>query len=431
LPPENSKRVARSDAQRLASHNRIAFISDGTFFTVGLSFLEANTVLPTFVSTLTGSPILIGLVSSIRSMGYFLPQIFVAGYIEKMRRKKPFMMKVGLVMRLAALGIAFSAFLAKMSNFFALLVFYVSLVILSFSDGFGGLPWMDIVAKTIPSDKRAGLFGIMQALGGSCAFFAGFLVRWLLGKTDAYPLNYFYVFLLGFLSLTGSLVSMHFILEPDGKVRDSHSNLIEYLKRLPSAWRQDSLFRKVIAVRVMCGAIFLALPFFAIHAQEALNFPKSVVGLFVSAQMLGTVIGGPVWGYIGDRHGSFRIVRTITILCMGVGIFALLARLTYAAGAILLTYAIYYLLYFCLGGFFAGNWIGFSNYVLDIAPEESRATFVGLLNTVAGPLTLLSLVGGWILEKMGFVWLFALEIVIQTLAAFYAWRLPDSRNYRR
>lgn len=430
FPLDRERYVVCEKPEKITSHNRIAFILDGMFFNLGSAFLEANTVLPTFVSTLTRSSVLIGLVSTIRSLGYFMPQIFVAGCIEKLAKKKPFMMKAGVAMRLAALGMALSVLLVQKNPAVALGTFYVSLVVLSFSDGFGGLPWMDIVAKTIPPEQRARLFGTMSMAGGSAAFLGGFFIKWLLAQASCYPFNYFWVFFLGFVFLTGSLASMSFIIEPEGPVPDGATTIAEYLKRLPGVWRQSLLFRQVIRVRVLAGAIYLALPFFAIHAQTDLGFPRSVAGLFVSAQMVGTVVAGPVWGYLGDHHGSHWIVRSVTALGAGTGLFALLARIAFFRGFAPLAYFCYFAIYFSLGCIFGGTWIGFSNYVLDIAPKESRSTFMGLLNTVAGPLTLLSLIGGWILQKSGFMWLFVLVALVETLSFYFAWRLPDPRSFR-
>lgn len=420
---------SRSKAE-IAAHNTLAFIGDGTNFSLGSAFVDATTVLPAFVSTLTQSPLLIGLVSTIRSFGYFVPQIFVAGYIEKLPMKKPFMMRAGLVMRLGVLGLALCALLAKSNPVLALTLFYAFLVVVALSDGFGGLPWMDLVAKTIPAERRAGLFGKMQGFGGFAAFAGGFLIQWLLGPDMRYPTNYFVVMLLGCVFLSFSLVSMSFVHDPGGKVPENVTGMAEYLRRLPDAWRENRLFQRVIFVRVLMGALYLALPFFVTHAQLDLGFAPSTVGIFVSAQMVGTVLAGPLWGYLGDNKGALWVVRLVTISTLGTGTFALLARGAYFAGLAPLAFALYCLLYFCLGATNSGTWIGYTNYIMDIAPEERRSTLVGMFNTIAAPLTFLSLVGGWFLEMTNYFWLFGLEAAIVLVSVLAAWRLPDSREHR-
>ncbi len=183
-------------------------------------------------------------------------------------------------------------------------------------------------------------------------------------------------------------------------------------------------------MRVLVGGLYLALPFFAIHAQNDLGFPKSIVGLFISAQMVGTVVGGPLWGYLGDKHGPFWVVRIVALASGLTGVLALLSRVAFSMDWIIVTYALYFLLYFFLGTSLGGTWIGFSNYVIDIAEDKQTASYLGILNTVAGPLTLLTLAGGWILKTVGYGYLFAVMVSILGIACVTAWRLPDSRTYR-
>lgn len=416
--------------KRLEARNKAAFIADGANFSIGGAFLEANTVLPTFVSTLTDSPFLIGLVSTVRSFGYLVPQIFVAGFIERLPVKKPFMMKAGWVMRMAAILMASSALIAAKNQILALTVFYIGLSALALGDGFSGLPWMDIVARTVQPQTRGGLFGTMQALGGIGAFLSGFVVRSLLQNCERYPSNYFTVMALGALFLMVSLVAMHFIIDPGGNKQSHHTSMSEYLRRLPESVKQNPTFSRVLTVRILVGGLYLALPFFAIHAQSDLGFPKSIVGLFISAQMMGTVVGGPLWGYLGDKHGPFWVVRIVALATGLTGVMALLSRVTFLMNWAYLTYTIYFLLYFFLGTSLGGTWIGFSNYVIDIASDNQTASFLGILNTVAGPLTLLTLVGGWILKTVGYGYLFGVMVSISGIACVTAWRLPDSRTCR-
>ncbi|MGI6643746.1 MAG: MFS transporter [Bacillota bacterium] len=429
-PEVEEKQQFEEYKRKIGIKNRIAFILDGAGFNTGGAFLEANTVLPTYVSTLTNSPLLIGLVSTTRNFGYLIPQIFVARYMEKLPNKKPLMIKAGWVMRTAAFGLAFSALFSRNTPGLALAVFYACLVVYALADGFGGLPWTDIVAKTIPPEKRASLFGTMQAVGGIGAFLSGFLVRTLLEQQERYPMNYFAVMFIGAIFMLASLLVMHFITDLDGETSYERASVIEYLKRLPSTIMGNVAFRRVLVVRMLVGGLYLVLPFFAIHAQSALNFPKSIVGLFISAQMVGSVVGGPLWGYLGDNRGAYWVVRLVALLTGATGVLALCARLLFSLGWIFLTYAVYFLLYFCLGASLGGVWIGFSNYVIDVADNLQRATFLGVLNTVTAPLTLLSVVGGWILQTSGYVALFALMVGVLCVACMLAWKLPDSRNLR-
>src|SRR5215510_10960137 len=68
---------------------------DISFIMLGLNLVSRETVLPLLVSKLTSSPVAIGLVPAIYSLGIYLPQLLGASVAEAMLRKKPFLMLIG------------------------------------------------------------------------------------------------------------------------------------------------------------------------------------------------------------------------------------------------------------------------------------------------------------------------------------------------
>ncbi len=62
--------------------NFFANVMDAGFWFFGDSFAAAYTILPVFMSTLTDSPILIGLIPALEGAGWFLPQLFLAKHLE-------------------------------------------------------------------------------------------------------------------------------------------------------------------------------------------------------------------------------------------------------------------------------------------------------------------------------------------------------------
>ena len=180
---------------------------------------------------------------------------------------------------------AASALLAASNKGLALALFFICLIVLSFSDGLGGIPWMDLVARTIPAERRAGLFGTMQTYGGIAAFGAGFLVRYILDLNGIYPYNYVAVLGLGALGLYGSLISMHFIKEPPGKAPARATPMSEYLRRLPGAWRASALSETHLPEYswAACTSLY--------HSSRSMPRMTSafrlLAGLFVSARWWG------------------------------------------------------------------------------------------------------------------------------------------------
>jgi MFS family permease len=59
--------------------------------------------------------------------------------------------------------------------------------------------------------------------------------------------------------------------------------------------------------------------------------------------------------------------------------------------------------------------LGFTNYLLEIAPNEMRPAYVGLGNTILGVLTLAPIAGGWLLEATSYTVLFGTTAVATAL----------------
>jgi len=56
--------------------------------------------------------------------------------------------------------------------------------------------------------------------------------------------------------------------------------------------------------------------------------------------------------------------------------------------------------------------LGFINYLLEIAPEGKRPAYVGLGNTIMGVLTVVPMMGGWLLEATSYPTLFGVTAAI-------------------
>lgn len=70
-------------------HNFTVNILDGTFFGLGIGFASFATVIPLFVSNLTESALLIGLVPAVHNVGWQLPQLLTAKSVSRMKQFKP------------------------------------------------------------------------------------------------------------------------------------------------------------------------------------------------------------------------------------------------------------------------------------------------------------------------------------------------------
>jgi len=402
LPPEREKAI---DEKRQLAVNFNAISFDSIFFNIASAFLDPGTVIPSFVSMLTSSPVLIGLTTSIRNCGWFLPQLLVAHRVQALPYKKPVVLWAGGSLRLSMGIMAFSALLATKNSSLALSLFYLFFIILSFSDGITGVPWIDIFAKSIPPRRRGRYYALTQFLGGSLAFSAGFIIKSILNsKNLVFPNNYFIIFILGFILAAISFISFTRVKERISETRPVNEDLLEFLSKIPHLFKKDVTLRKLILVNTLIRFFYLPLPFYVIFARETLGLSADTVGFFVSSQMLGYVLAGVVLGRINDYSGSKPVISITAFATMLQPVLALASYRLFLKGSPFML--LYISIFAFVGVTYSGVWVGILNYLLKIAPEEKRPLYIGLLNTVTAPTTFLPVIGGLVIDKFNYTILF-------------------------
>lgn len=409
-----------------------SLVIDGSFFSIGIAFLESNTIFPALISQLTQNSVLIGLVSTIRNAGYLLPQLVVAGYAERLPYKKPFLMINGLINRLSILIMAaITFFLAGSHPSLALIGLIAANTVFALTDGIGGVPWIDMVAKTIPSTRRGTLFGVMQFVGGIGALIVGLFIRQILASTTlTFPGNYSLLLIMGFLFLCVSYSGTMMVREEAGVVRQG-SSFRAYLARLPQAWRGNKLFQRMMFTRMLLAFLYLSLPFYAVYARKSLGFPESTLGFFISAQMAGSILAGLLWGYVGDRYGNRTVIRLAGTAAASTPALALVSSLMARAGLGGLALVPYLLLFATIGCTLSGMWMGFTNYLLELVEDVDRPTYVGMMNTLTAPFTFLPILGGVLIQVLSYELLFGVTLGVLVLGNIVASTLPEPRHIVR
>lgn len=148
----------QAEVQRHLRRNMAANLLDGALFWFGINFFAAGTIVPLYVRHLTKSRLLIGLVATIAGSGWYLPQLLTANYLQRVPRKKPVVIQIGLFAeRLPLLAAALSAFLlAERSPRLALVTFFACLAWFNVGAGLIAVAWQEMFAKVIPVQYREG-----------------------------------------------------------------------------------------------------------------------------------------------------------------------------------------------------------------------------------------------------------------------------------
>ena len=368
----------------------------------GRGFVSPGTFLPIFVSLFTESRILIGLVATSIPVGFLLPQLFVAPWVERWGRKKPLVIRLAAAEKMLYLLLAGLALVSLrlppnlLVSLFIMLCFLIGL-----SGGVTQIGWSELMATIFPREARGRYFGTTFFVGGLLAALGAYLGGMVLSRYEL-PTNYAVTFFIGF-SL--SILSWTFLLwirepSPDGNGsgqvvrRRSLSGQIALLRR-------DRPFGSFIVAQSSTVLSGMALAFLAVFGQERFALSGYQVGLLSTSLLLGGSLACLLFGWLGDRFSH----RKVLIAALGCKIIGLV--LSVAASNVPVLYASA----FVLG--IGATRVNVQPMVYDYAPLERRPTYIGLASTAFGLVSVVSpLIGGLIAEAFGYVVLFGGSVVL-------------------
>lgn len=363
---------------------------DFALYVLGLSFASQLTILPAFVKNLTSSNLVVGLISTINVMGWLLPQLLSARYIEHLSRKKPFVMKLAVGERIPWFFIALATFmLAKTAPVWALISFFTFYAVFCFSGGINTPAWLDMIGKIIPEDKRGRFFGTSNFIGNGIGVIGALFAGKLLDKLS-FPGNFATCFMFTFAATTISMIALAFTREPAYPVVRERSSLKDYFGKLASITRQNRNYLIfLIAASVLCFG-GMSTVFFAVHAIDKLGLSGGEIGRFTAITLFFQTVTNPMWGYLGDRRGHKIVMQSSAMAWILATITAALATST----------THFYLVFAFTGASLSAGTIARLSIVLEFSEPEERATYIGLTNTIKAPFSIIApMLGGMLGDR--------------------------------
>ena len=395
---------------------------DGAGFGLGWGFGSIGTIVPLFVSHLTTSALLIGLIPSIHAVGWQLPQLFMANSVARLRRYKPMVMLLTVHERVPFLGIGLVAlFLGLLGTKLALVLTFLMLTWQGLGAGFTANAWQSMIAKIIPPDSRGTFFGAQAALSNVLMSGAAITAGYILDRVRT-PINFTYCFVL---TIVGMSISYVFL----GMTREPVDNEKVIPESLPSPWkggleilRRDKNFTAYLIVRLLSQFATMGFAFYIVYGLRRFGMSDLTAGFLTAALTLTQMVGNALMGWLGDRlgHRSMLIAGSIAV--------SLSSLLAWGAPSIGWLYPV-----FILSGL-AGvaYWTIGMAITMEFGNEATRPTYIGLSNTLVAPFTIIApLIGGWIAEAAGFQTTFMVSAVGGlVIAALLIWLVRDPRPRR-
>ncbi|HID39103.1 MAG TPA: MFS transporter, partial [Calditrichaeota bacterium] len=290
--------------------NFLAFLFHGVFLNMATAFSQLTTIQSSFVYLITGSSLLSGVLFAANRAGMIIPQMFLAPIIEKRAYKKIFLLLAVSIRGVSWLAIAVvTYFYADTHPQIVALVYFAVTLVFFLAGGMGDVTYYDILAKSIPTGARGRLSGAKILFGGALSMAAGYLTKLILSRPGGFGANYALLFLLTAFALFIAFFGFYSLKEPPGKPpREAHKE--SYKKRVLRLVRSDHNFMRFVFAEFFLNASMILFPFYVIYAKEELGMPLEVIGIFVTIQIVGELVSGPVLGWIGDRY-NFRLVMIL------------------------------------------------------------------------------------------------------------------------
>ncbi len=411
--------------------NALAFGADMALFHSAISLIGATTVLPTFLAALTDSEVIVGLSTGISSGAWLLPQLVIASLVARKPRKKPVVVRAAWLSRPVLLLMALTVWLVGADiPALTLAVTLLGIAIFYVGDACATVPWFDLVAKGLPLQRRGRILGAGQVIGSLGAIGAGVVVRYVLGPNSplAFPSNYAALFgLCGTIFFFASLALL-FIHEPDSAAPPSEAEPVHrVLASIPRILASDRIFRRVVIVRVLVSFTGVASAFYVLYATRHMGFGTADAGLFVSAQVVGSMAAGALMGLAQDRWGPLAHMRFVMVAGILPPALTLLGGALQGVAASSLS-PLFLAIYFFLGLY--GSSIGwpFFNWILEHAPEDRRPLYVGLINTLTALAMVAPAFGGWVVGAISYPAVFWLALAIGITALALTTMIPNTRK---
>ncbi len=424
--------IKRADlvSRRYQRRNFFLGLANGAIFSMAEVFIGPDMVLTWFLTQLHASNFMIGLISPVRYGGWFLPQIFISGYMQRLPLKLFFYRWMSIV-RSAAL-LALTLMVAFVPIKWMLPLFFVLLATYSVSAGLCGISFMDVVSKVIPPTRRGAFFGWRMFIGGILTLGASSLVGVILDEPDGlyFPRNFTVLFGAAFVLISISMAAWCLVNEPAGVVDPVRTHWTGQVKRGIRLIQDNTPYRVFVLARLALMLAQLAAPFYIVYAKMVLNIPARMVGVYLTARTATAIAFNLVWGRVSDRKGNRTLIQITNAIGLSMPVLALtiggLAR-CYPQSVSWLTY-VYMAVFVASGAFGAGSGIGNMNYLLDIAPPEQRSLYLGFTNTLFGIGFFTSALSGMIVDWIGFTALLVIAAFFYGLAWLFSMRMVETRK---
>ncbi len=407
-------------ARKHLRFNLTVSMLDASSFGVAWGFSSFGTIIPLFVSQMTDSAILIGLIPAIHAVGWQLPQLFTAQRVARLRRYKPMVMWMTIHERIPFMGLALLAwFLPNIGPTLALILIFVLLIWQGLGSGFTANPWQSMIAKIIPPDSRGTFFGMQAAVANVLISLAAVGAGYTLDLLKT-PGDFAVCFMVASAAYWLSMFFLGLTREAEDTEKDIPVQQPALFQGMGRILRTDHNFAWFLVMRVVYQFATMGFAFYIVYGLRRFNMDNITAGYLTAALTVTQTVANAGMGWLSDRVGHRRI------LIFGMAAVAVSSALAWAASSILWLYAVMII----SGLANVAYWTIGMAMTVEFGSETDRPVYIGMANTLVAPATILApILGGWIADGMGFQTTFMISAIGGILtAALLIFLIKDPRK---
>lgn len=393
-------------------HNFVVNVLDGCFFGFGITGLASYvTIVPLFLSYLTDSTALIGLMAAMFQIGWQVPQLFTSNHVAGLRRYKPMAIWMTLHERIPFFGLAIVLLIIPMiGEQVALVLSVILLTWQALGGGFTGTAWQSMISKIMPADRRGTFFGV-QSAGANLFGAGGAIVSSIILAAVAFPHGFAIIFLIAGLSLMISFSFLAMAYEPESDPKDTVPSVkwSEFGVRLKEMLRRDANFRWFLIARALSSLSVTAISFFTIFGIRQYDMTPEFAGIMTGVLLISQTVTSPILGWLGDRWGHRRILAFGNLMmAVAIGVALIAPDVTW-----------FYIVFAITGLVNTTQWSTIMTLTTQFGSTAERPIYIGMSNTLIAPVTIFApIIGGWLVDQIGFTFSFSVFAIAGLLALF-------------
>ena len=392
-----------------SKHNFRALIFHAAFLSFAQVFIDVDTVIPAMLVDAGGTAFQVGLLTAIMLGGASFTQLIFAPFISNYSFKKKFLL-IGINARIWSLffmaWLLFVSVKSAPANSISLI--FILIAIFAVGGAFSNISYIDIMGKSLLPESRKPFFSFRLVLNGLVFLTAATFAAGLL-KAFVYPLNYAWMFVVGFVAL--SIASIGFWrLRERVPSRLQIPNIKAFIKLFKTELKENPKLPAFLGFINTQGISISFLPFVILYAKDVLGGEAGTTGSFLVFKIIGSVGAGISLFLLAGKFKYKWLLMGNALLAASLPLILLIFNVNAPLQLV-----------FLLGGIvFAVYQLSMNGVLLEVSGTGNRAIYTGI--TGAGNIipAIFPLLGGLVIQKLGFEIFFGCYLIVVLSSVYFA-----------